>query len=235
MAERRLQLVKKEPMKDTRLANAYQGVIDDYLKKEYIELYLPLNHNQRANGFYRIFQWYAQTEKKNTSNQAEVLKDIPAEDENKLSTTKTLGVLWTADEDNFSFKYSLTPGIQLTKRNVLKKTATIYDPLGFLAPYVVGAKLLIQQAWIEAADWDIPLPVHHQEQWKSWFQESKGLEGICIPRCLKERHSTAVKDSLHTFSDASEAAYAAAVHICQEYEDKSTRTRLLGPRHGFLH
>ena len=120
------------------------------------------------------------------SNQTEVLKDIPAEvrastidlEENKLSTTKTLGVLWTADQDTctFSFKYSLTPEIELTKRNVLKKTATIYDPLGFLAPYVVRAKILIQQAWVEADGWDVPLPVHHQEQWRSWFQESTNQE-----------------------------------------------------------
>ena len=48
------------------------------------------------------------------SNQADVLKDIPAEDrasaidleENKLSTPKTLGVLWTADQETFLFKYS---------------------------------------------------------------------------------------------------------------------------------
>ena len=68
------------------------------------------------------------------SNQAEVLKDIPAEDrastidleENKLSTTKTLGVLWTADQDTSSFRYSLVPEIELIKQNVLKKSATIY-------------------------------------------------------------------------------------------------------------
>ena len=53
--------------------------------------------------------------------------------------------------------------VLFTKRNVLKKTATIYDPLGFLAPYVVTAKLLIQQASIEAADWDDPLLDHHQD------------------------------------------------------------------------
>ena len=168
------------------------------------------------------------------------MKDIPAEvrastidlEENKLSTTKTLGVLWTADQDTctFSFKYSLTPEIELTKRNVLKKTATIYDPLGFLAPYVVRAKILIQQAWVEADGWDVPLPVHHQEQWRSWFQESTDLEGIRIPRCLKERQFTAVKASLHTFSDASEAAYGAAVYIRHEYEDKSTTTRLVGSK-----
>ena len=172
------------------------------------------------------------------SNQAEVLKDIPAEDraqtidleENKLSTTKTLGVLWTADLDTFSFKYSLTPETELTKRKVLKKTATIFDPLGFLAPYVVRAKILIQQAWVETTGWDVPLPGHHQKQWKSWFEESIGLQGIRIPRCLKDRHSTAVKASLHTFSDASEAAYAAAVYIRHEYEDKSITTRLVGSK-----
>ena len=172
------------------------------------------------------------------SNQAEVLKDIPAEDrastidleENKLSTTKTLGVLWTADQDTFSLKYSLTPELELTKRNILKKTATIYAPLGFLAPYVVRAKILIQQAWVEVAGWDVSLPVHHQQQWRSWFQESTDLEGIRHPRCLKERQFTAVKASLHTFSDASEAAYAAAVYIHHEYEYKSTTTRLVGSK-----
>ena len=94
------------------------------------------------------------------SNRAEVLEDIPEADRaseidlerNKFPTTKMLGVLWTAERDTFSFSYELTPKIKLTKRNVLKKTATIYDPLGFLAPYVVRAKLLIQKAWMEAAD-----------------------------------------------------------------------------------
>lgn len=76
------------------------------------------------------------------SNQAKVLKDIPVADrtseidleQNNLSTAKTLGVLWAAKDDTLSFNYALTPDLDLTKRNVIKKTATIYDPLGFLAP-----------------------------------------------------------------------------------------------------
>jgi len=83
------------------------------------------------------------------SNLAEVLQDIPEADRaseidlerNKFPTTKTLGVLWTAERDTFSFSYELTPDMKLRKRNILKKTAT-----GFLAPYVVRAKLLIQKA-----------------------------------------------------------------------------------------
>ena len=34
--------------------------------------------------------------------------------------------------------------------------------------------------WIETADWDLPLPDHHQEHWKSWFYESTGLDRSSI-------------------------------------------------------
>ena len=48
---------------------------------------------------------------------------------------KTLGVVWIVQEDKFSF-YFVPPldELVLTKRNVLKKTASIYDPFGFLTP-----------------------------------------------------------------------------------------------------
>ena len=172
------------------------------------------------------------------SNQAEELEDIPEADRaseidlerNKFPTTKTLGVLWTAERDTFSFSYELTPKIKLTKRTVLKKTAAIYDPQGFLAAYVVRAKLLIQKAWIEAADWDVLLLVRHQEQWTAWLQESRGLEKIEIPRCLKDRGFKAVNVSLHAFSDASESAYAASIYTSHEYEDGSITARLLGSK-----
>ena len=45
MAERRLELVEKKLMKDTKLASAYQGVIDEYLKKGYIRV-VPLSERQ---------------------------------------------------------------------------------------------------------------------------------------------------------------------------------------------
>ena len=43
----------------------------------------------------------------------------------------------------------------LTKRNELKKTASIYDPFGFLTPFVVRAKMLMEEAWMEAIRWKI--------------------------------------------------------------------------------
>ena len=80
----------------------------------------------------------------------------------ELQTTKTLGVLWAATDDKFSFRHSLQlDGFEFTKRNVLRRTASVYDPLGFLSPYVIRSKLLIQKAWLEARDWDELLPTHN--------------------------------------------------------------------------
>ena len=104
---------------------------------------------------------------------------------------------WNANEDT-SLDYSFTPDMEFTKRNVLKKTATNYNPLGFLAPYLVRAKLLIQQAWIKAADWDDPLPDHHHEQWKSRFQESTGVDRIRIPPTMFERQTFHSSQNLPT-------------------------------------
>ena len=47
----------------------------------------------------------------------------------ELPTTTTRGVLWAARDDKFSFRHSLQlDGFEFTKRSVLRRTATFYDP-----------------------------------------------------------------------------------------------------------
>ena len=73
------------------------------------------------------------------SNRREVLEDIPERDraseinleKNELPVTKTLGVSWTALDDQFLFHYTPpSEDYRYTKRNVLRSTATIFDPTG---------------------------------------------------------------------------------------------------------
>ena len=132
------------------------------------------------------------------SHRPEVIEDIPDQDraaENDLSkteflVTKTLGVLWIPPEDNFPFHYSAPADeFVFTKRNVLKKTATIFDPLGFLSPFTVRGKLLMQEAWTETVTWDKVLPFQLANKWKTWFGELPDLAKIKLPRCLKDSHS----------------------------------------------
>ena len=177
--------------------------------------------------------------RKGVSNHTEVLADVPEEDrasevdleKNQLPVTKTLGVSWTACDDQFLFKYSPpSTDFEYTKRNVLKKTATLFDPLGFLSPFVVKAKLLMQQTWLQALEWDEVLPPEQKEQWKSWFSELPLLEEIKIPHCLKDGRKQVTSVSLHTFTDASEKAYSAAVYSRQEYEDGVVTVRLIASK-----
>ena len=78
----------------------------------------------------------------------------------------------------------------------------------------------MQQTWLQALEWDEVLPPKQKGQWKSWFSELPLREETKLPHCLKDgskRQVTSV--SLHTFTDASEKAYSAAVYSRQEYKD----------------
>ena len=177
--------------------------------------------------------------RKRISHRPEVIQDIPDQDrateidlgKTELPTTKTLGVLWNAHEDKFSFQFSAPPDeFVCTKRNVLKKTATIFDPLGFLSPFIVRGKLLMQEAWTEAVTWDEVLPFQLTKKWKTWFGELPDLAKVKIPRCLKDPHSKEERLTIHTFTDASEKTYAAAVYARYEFEDGSFGTRLIAAK-----
>ena len=173
-------------------------------------------------------------------NSREVLEDIPERDrasetnleKNELPVTKTLGVAWMATDDQFLFHYTPpSEEFQYTKRNVLRSTATIFDPMAFLAPFVVRAKLLMQQAWFQALDWVEPLTNELQKAWRQWFGELLMLHETKIPRCLKDAPSVTSME-IHSFSDASEKAYSVAVYARYEYLDGSFSSRLLAAKAG---
>ncbi|CAB3981675.1 Hypothetical predicted protein [Paramuricea clavata] len=257
MAKQRLLSTEKKLLKNKEVALAYQQVLNGYLEKQYIRRvpkdeekpqqewllpHFPVVRPERAStkilsklrngdkaGFH-VCKW--------VSNRKEVLEDIPAKDcssnvsleKNELPTTKTLGIRWDAGDDEFLFDYSsLTDDFHYTKRNVLKKTASLFDPLGFLSPFIIKAKLYLQQAWLEALDWDDELPYKLKNQWKNWFNELHLLQEIKIPRCLKNSNLV-TSVTLHSFSDASEKEYAAVVYARYEYEDKSVTTQLIASK-----
>lgn len=100
------------------------------------------------------------------SNSPEVLACIPPEDraaeisleEGELPSVKTLGVLWRSKEDVFAFQPSPPPAdYKLTKRSIWRKLATIFDPLGFISPFIVRSKIIIEELWAAGLEWDEPV------------------------------------------------------------------------------
>ena len=99
------------------------------------------------------------------SNSPEVLTKIPQELrayeinlKDSLPTAKTLGILWRAQQDVLTFQAKKLPEEdKLTKRIILSKVAGVFDPLGLAGPFVVCAKILLQEMWTKGLDWDEPI------------------------------------------------------------------------------
>lgn len=123
-----------------------------------------------------------------------------------------LGLRWFPDADQLSIVVDAAPSGVPTKRAVLSQVARLFDPLGWLAPVIIRAKILIQNAWLQQLDWDQPLAPSEAAAWKRLVQELTTMEEIRIPRWIKgfARRSQL---EIHGFADASERAYGAVVYL----------------------
>ncbi|XP_043659545.1 uncharacterized protein LOC122624160 [Drosophila teissieri] len=155
-----------------------------------------------------------------TSNERKLLQEVPKEhlisadflELEEASTAKTLGIRWQATSDSFFF---IPMGIHLqtayTKREVLSQIAKLFDPAGWLSPFVVRAKIFMQKIWLRELSWDQPLPRDLATQWREFLEGYPALKEIRIPRWV--RFHPAAKLQYHAFCDASQDAYGAAIFV----------------------
>ncbi|GIY56295.1 reverse transcriptase [Caerostris darwini] len=137
------------------------------------------------------------------------------EKDNKL---KVLGLVWNLEEDMLrvdvtslleSFKF-----LENTKRSVLSTAAKVFDPVGFLSPFVVRIKRLMQEIWERGLDWDSKLPEDLESKWKKWCAEIEVLGEMKIERCYFSRVVGKLDSvEVHIFSDASIVAYGAVAYF----------------------
>ncbi|XP_071643002.1 uncharacterized protein [Temnothorax longispinosus] len=161
--------------------------------------------------------------KKWSANEASILDEVPPEDRLQREprwwlpgeSHLTLGLRWHPREDQFAYSTQLTQLEAITKRSVLSLAARLFDPLGWLAPTTVLAKILFQSTWLLGLDWDTQLPDTDVRRWLEFQAGLPLLETIRVPRWL-ESDQEGVKRELHGFADASEKAYAAVVYLRTE-------------------
>ncbi|XP_076660445.1 uncharacterized protein LOC143363797 [Halictus rubicundus] len=128
------------------------------------------------------------------------------------TTIKTLGVYWNARTDAISYmvkESALTN--KVTKRTILSKIATLFDPLGLLGPVIVRAKLIMQTLWKLQLDWDESLPTDLHTEWVTFWEELHELQNLQIRRHVMQADCTEIQ--LHGFCDASERAYGACLYL----------------------
>ena len=149
--------------------------------------------------------------------------------EERFRSQRLWGVVWIVQEDKFSFCFQPTNrGILWKKKkkwDVLKKRATIYESFGFLKSYIVRAKMLMQKGGRSSRmGWRIAGPSLSRLE-----EMVRQLDAIRVPRCLK-KNKKGCNVTIHTFSDASEKAYAVVKYARQEYEDGTVSTQLVATK-----
>ncbi|XP_043244025.1 uncharacterized protein LOC122392808 [Amphibalanus amphitrite] len=96
---------------------------------------------------------------------------------------KVLGVMWQPTDDVFTFQgVTLPDDIVPTKRVVLSFVARMFDPLGFVGPFVMTLKCLFQELWQLGLHWDEPLPEIFSETFSRWLRELELLKEFQVPR-----------------------------------------------------
>ncbi|XP_011859086.1 PREDICTED: uncharacterized protein LOC105556600 [Vollenhovia emeryi] len=104
---------------------------------------------------------------------------------------------------------------------------TLFDPLGWLAPVVVSAKIAFQATWRRGLGWDEPLDEASTRSWLKYQAALPLLEEIQIPRWIGPVSTGHIE--IHGFCDASELAYAAVTYLRTEHSG-SWRTRLIAAK-----
>ncbi|XP_029158581.1 uncharacterized protein LOC114930891 [Nylanderia fulva] len=168
------------------------------------------------------------------SNNPDVLSGVPQEHRLQQGphswddeSHSTLGLRWHPQEDRFAFAIHPRVVSEFTKRRVLAETARLFDPMGWLAPVVIRAKILIQTTWLQQLDWDTPLPAKDVKRWQQLLNQLPLLSNIRVNRWLSTDSDYSTLQ-IHGFADASERGYAAAVYIRNSGTKQTTINLIMG-------
>ncbi len=162
------------------------------------------------------------------SNNREVLSTIPESerarsvvnlDIDDLPTESALGLKWNVEDDAFVWEVDRDTldqmqGKAATRRGILSVVSSLFDPLGMIAPYIMKAKLLLQELCRKKLKWDEAIDEFERKQWTRWISDLAKLKEVKVQRCFKPQSFGEIKKTeLHIFSDGSRVGYGAVAYL----------------------
>jgi hypothetical protein len=121
--------------------------------------------------------------------------------------TKLLGMKWNKSTDQLAVVFPDMESKEDTKRTVLSKLASIFDPLGLAAPVTLCDSQSL---------WDEELPEAIMKRWQLW--NANLPMQIEVPRSLARHQDEICSIDLHAFGDTSGQGTAAAVYAVSGQE-----------------
>ena len=155
------------------------------------------------------------------SNSTQVLSAFPESEwasdfdftKNIDSVQRALGVRWDCKTDEFVLHASVG-NKPFTKRGILSVTSSLFDPIGFISPVVLGGRLIQREVLsgtgsnveLVGCGWDDALPSSYETMWKTWLTSLKSSCEIRVPRAFYPEGFLPIRQELHVYCDASDLA-----------------------------
>ena len=139
------------------------------------------------------------------------------------SESKVLGLQWNKQLDTMTviFPEDETPS---TKREVFKKLAKVYYPLGIATPLTLQGKLIYRD---QKVPWDAELTRNLAERVKKWEQTLP--TGVSVPRPVTNYRGPVLNLELHAFGDGSTQGVGATIYAVVQ-QSSGTTQRLVAAR-----
>ena len=184
--------------------NVVSGTSTDTKAKEY---YIKSRNYLKEAGM-NLRQW--------TTNSINLDQKIKEDKTEANKVVKVLGLVWDSENDSLSLAIDKlieeTKHLQnITKRKALSIASKLFDPLGFVEPITVKAKIMIQELWKLKIGWDDNLPEEQKIKWEKWISELCNLKPLSIQRPYLT--DTFKETQLHIFCDSSKYAYGAVAYF----------------------
>jgi hypothetical protein len=131
-----------------------------------------------------------------------------------------LGLSWNKETDEFSVVVpEMKPNV--TKRELLSNLASIYDPLGLVAPVTLKGKTIYRETCKAKTAWDASLPEPQAAEYGRWVRELP--RRVTVPRALTTQREAVEEIELHTFGDASGKGVCAALYAIVKQGDEKIK------------
>ena len=194
--------------------------VDDCLKsveteKEAIKTSSELCQLLKLGGF-NLTKWIA--------NSRNVLESIPGAkraetvkvlDQQNLPIDRVLGMEWNTESDELGFKVMIKDK-PITRQGILSIVSSTYDPLGLASPFVLPAKIILQDLCRMRLGWDEKVSGEPLYRWEKWLLDLPRLSDFAVNRCVKPANfGDIISSQLHHFSDAAETGYGSVTYLRQ--------------------
>ena len=117
------------------------------------------------------------------------------------------------ENDTFNFCILLS-NRPTTRRGILSTVSSVFDPLGFVAPFILEGKKILQELCKDNVGWDEPVSETISTRWLKWRSSVQALSKFIVDRCYHPKDfGQIVTRELHHFSDANTKGYVQSTYF----------------------